>query len=222
MRWRKLVVSLLLVAVTIFDTVSLGSSVVHNEATETTIYAIDIGFAIYLLTMAIRSINQNDASQHSESVLHLTAMTTLATVFLGTTAILPTTPPVTTSVETASALQYIWHAKLCLYTIICVIMYTTPQGPRLQFPPERIYSEKTILAITNTDEENVCGISGKLSHIAFKSAVDKIVQALPLGIFYISRIRQRLSTSVTLLKPLKLGICPFFLQNCVHAIITLK
>jgi hypothetical protein len=221
MRWRKLLASLLLAIVTILDAVSLGWSVANEQITEIGIYAINVAFAIYLLTLAIRSINQNNAPRHSESVLHLTTITTLATVFLGTIAILPSAPPNTTA-EIAPTLWYIWHVKLCLYAIVCVMMYMTPQGPRLHFPPERIFSEKTILAITNTDEENVCGITGKSACIPFKLNIDDIGQGLLLGISCISHIPRRSFTLAMLLRPSKPEIYPLFLQPYERTIITPK
>jgi hypothetical protein len=157
--------SLLLAAIPIIDTISLGWSLANDETSQIAIYALNLAFSLYILILAVYSVNQNTVDIHSESILHLTTMNTLAATFLGSTAILPDTSPIAASLETVPALRAIWHAKLCLYTIVCIMAFTTPQGPRLRFPPERIYSDKTILATTNPDEENVCGLIGMFHYL---------------------------------------------------------
>jgi hypothetical protein len=161
MRWRKLFIFLLLAGIPVIDAIFLGWSVANDETADIVVYALSLAFSIYVLVLTVRSINQNITSSHSEFVLHLTTLTTLASVSLGSTALIPATSPTSKVVEGAPALRPLWYAKLSLYTAVCVMAFITQQGPRLRFPPDRIYSEKTILATTNTEEENVCGISGK-------------------------------------------------------------
>jgi hypothetical protein len=64
------------------------------------------------------------------------------------------------SVEAIPFLSYLWHTRLGLYIILCVMTITTRQGPPLRYPLDRIYAEKTRLAGTNTAEENVSGAVG--------------------------------------------------------------
>ena len=167
MRRRKLIMSTLLAAILAVNAVLLGWSVANDEAEEIAPYAIHIVFSLYLLAVALRSVNQNTISVHSESVLHLTTLTLLAFVFLGTIAILPSTPPTATLSETSPALWYLWHARLGLYMILFSMTSTTRQAPAFHYPPERIYTEKTVLAATNTDEENVTGVIGISSPVIF-------------------------------------------------------
>jgi len=153
--------SFLLGVILVIDTICLGYSAANNERSSLAIYAIHIAFSLYVLVLAVRSVNQDSIGPHSESILHLTALMTLATALLGATAILPVTPPpVAASLETVPALRGLWHLSLGLYTVVCIMSFTTPRGPRLHYPPESIYSDKTISARTNLEQDNVCGVVG--------------------------------------------------------------
>ncbi|KAF5378754.1 hypothetical protein D9615_006977 [Tricholomella constricta] len=159
MRWRKLLMTMLLVVVLVIDAISLGWSVANNESMEIVVNAIHVGFSLFLVILSARSVNETTTDGHSEYIIHLTSLTTLAFLLLGSTAILPDTPPLAASLGKRTPLHGLWLAKVALYTIACLLYFTTPQGPRLHFPAERIYSEKTLQAATNHEEENVAGVS---------------------------------------------------------------
>lgn len=144
----------------VINAVLLGWSIVHDEATQIETYALHINFSLYTIGLAFRSINQNAQSFHSESLLHLAILTTLASLLLSSIAILPDSPPITASVDTVPAISYLWHTRLVLYMITCVMTITTRQGPPLRYPLNRIYAEKTVLAGTSAAEENVSGSVG--------------------------------------------------------------
>ncbi|KAG6854494.1 hypothetical protein C0991_006096 [Blastosporella zonata] len=173
MRWRKFVLALLLTAILAIDGGLLGWSVANNEESEIVIYSLRVIFALYLVSLAGASVNETDAERHATYLYHLTPLTTMATLFLGSTAILPSSPPVTTSIK---VLPGLWYTSFALYTILCLSYFTTPQGPRLHFPAERIYSQKTIQAATNHDEENVSGVVGaSLYDVLLFSYTTKVV-----------------------------------------------
>ncbi|KAF9459133.1 multidrug resistance-associated ABC transporter [Collybia nuda] len=158
MRWRKLLISLLLATISVADTIPLVWSLVVDEPKATIVHAFSLAFSIYVFVLTLRAVNQNIASEHSNFVLHLTTLTTIAVTLLGVIAILPATSP-TAPVEINPILRAIRNVKLSLYTIVCLAAFVMPRGPPLHFPPEMIYSEKTVLESTNTEEENVCGVS---------------------------------------------------------------
>lgn len=150
----------------IATTTALGWTLATHEKQDTTIFALHLVYALYLFLIAARSIPQNSADSHSESILHLTVLITVAFMLLASTAILPTIPsPVPLSIDDESALKGLWYALTCIYGVVAVIAYTTPLGPPLHYPPSDIYSEKTVQSITNTDEDNTCGIISALSPI---------------------------------------------------------
>lgn len=160
MRRRKLSVTLLLAFIVALNASSLGWAIVTHGTQSIVTGDFGIIFSTYLLILAVYSINQEDVRLHTESILHITALSTIATSLFFASIILPDTTAVTTNVIEelrGDVPMGLWYATLVLYAIVSAISITTPLGPKLHFPPERIYSERTVSAITNKDEENVCG-----------------------------------------------------------------
>jgi hypothetical protein len=160
---RKIAISLLLAAVLVINAISLGWAVANNETADIAILAIQVGFSVFLVVLAFRSVNLDTPNAHSRYILHLTSLSTIATALLGTTVLLPDTPPLTASNDESLVLRRLQYARLALYALVCLITITTPLGPPLHYRPEDIYSEKTVQTITNTTEENVSGSIGKFS-----------------------------------------------------------
>ena len=177
MRLRKALLSLLLAFTVVISTVSLGWSIANNEHIDITIYSLHLSFALYLFLVSARSVLQVTVDDHSDSIIHLTALLTVAFLLLGSAAILPDSPPpVVASIDDEPVLKGLWYALLSLYTVGCILAYSTPLGPRLHYPPSDIYSEKTVKSITNVDENNVCGSMGR-----------RLLRPKFLGFNYISR-----------------------------------
>ncbi|KAF8888648.1 hypothetical protein BD779DRAFT_455287 [Infundibulicybe gibba] len=167
MRWRKLFIGLLLFATVSINTILFGLSLaVGGTLCDLSIYGIHTGVSIYFLVLAIRSIPQKEIGKHSESVLHLAVLSTSAAFLLGSAAILPDTPPpIVASTEPSSPIYALWLARLILYMAVCSVTMTTARGPPLWFPPERIYSEKTMSTATNADRENVVWLGNLASSL---------------------------------------------------------
>ncbi|KAJ8520309.1 hypothetical protein ONZ45_g2846 [Pleurotus djamor] len=164
MRLIKLVISSLLAVILVLETICLAYYTTIDRTEEIPIYAIHAASTLYILLVATRSIKQVDPGLHSESLIHLTALTTIASALLWGTAILPSTPPpVVQFHEAEPVMQGLWYSILSLYLITCVVSFITPQGPAYHYPPSRIYSEKVVEKITNKDHENVCGVIGASS-----------------------------------------------------------
>ena len=161
MRWRKALLSLFLAFAVVISTVSLGWSTANNDHDDMKIYSLHLCFALYVFVTSARSVLQDTACDHSVSVLHLTALLTVAFLLLGLAAILPDPPSVAVSIHDESVLLGPWYALLGIYAFGCILAYSTPLGPPLHYPPSDIYSEKSVKSITNTDERNVCGTTGR-------------------------------------------------------------
>ena len=152
--------SLFLAFAVVISTVSLGWSIANNDHVDMEIYSLHLFFALYVFVISARSVLTID--DHSDSILHLTALLTVAFSLLGSAAILPDTPPpLAASIDDEPVLLGMWYTLLGIYTVGCILAYSTPLGPPLHYPPSDIYSEKTIKSITNTDEQNVCGTTGR-------------------------------------------------------------
>ena len=167
MRWRKALLSLFLAFAVVISRISLGSTV-NNNHDDMIIYSLHLFFAFYVFVTSARSVFQDTAYDHSISVLHLTALLTVAFLLLGSAAIFPAPPSVAVSIDDESFLLNLWYALLGIYTVGCIVVYSTPLGPPLHYPPSDIYSEKTVKSITNTDERNVCGTTGMHLFFCFK------------------------------------------------------
>jgi len=162
MRWWKALLSLILAFAVVISTVSLGWSITKNDHMNTAIYSLHLFFALYVFLISARSVFQVTTDDHSNSIIHLAALLTVALLLLGSVAILPKSPhPVAASIDDEPVLLRLWYALLGIYTVGCVLAYSTSLGPPLHYPPSAIYSEKTVNSITNMDERNVCGTTGR-------------------------------------------------------------
>lgn len=161
MRWRKLLISFLLSLTVIINAVALGFAAANEEQYDVIVASLQLFFSLYVFLLSARSVGQTTAHEHANSILHVTGLTTVAFALLGSIAILPDSPPPVAASgvgRSEPVLVYLWYTLVGLYTILCVLTFTTPLGPPLYFPPENIYSKKTVESITNKDEENVCGL----------------------------------------------------------------
>jgi hypothetical protein len=145
------------------STASLGYSIIINDHVDIKIYSLHLLFALYIFVISARSVLQFTTIDHAESILHLTALLTVAVSLLGSVAILPdSSPTIAASIDDSPVLLGLWYSLLGIYAISCILAYSTPLGPPLHYPPSDIYSEKIVTSITNMDEQNVCGTTGRI------------------------------------------------------------
>ena len=104
MRWRKALLTLFLVFAVVISTVSLGWSIANSDHDDMKIYSFHLIFAVYVFVISARSVLQVTTDDHSCSILHLTALLTVAFLLLGPAAILPGLPPVAVSIDEESVL----------------------------------------------------------------------------------------------------------------------
>jgi hypothetical protein len=210
MRWRKALLSLVLAFAAVISAVALGWSIANNDHSDMTIYGLHLSFALYVFVISARSVLQVVSDDHSDSIIHLSALLTVAISLLGSAAILPDSPPpVATSVDDEPVLLGMWYALFGIYTVGCIIAYSTPLGPPLHYPPSDIYDEKTVKSITNMDEQNVCGTTGRLLLRLESVSFNRILLQMPLpGISYCSHIPLKSFGLEISQKALILGIYP--------------
>ncbi|KAF8649184.1 hypothetical protein AX16_005982 [Volvariella volvacea WC 439] len=183
MRLRKMFLSFILSLVLILETIRFGwlNILEDSPISESLIISsIHIIFVTYLLVIAVHSINQDTARQHGLSVIHLAVLSLIAAILQTASAIIPNTPrPVAiheVDPEERMHLQKLWYGALAGYIITAVVAMSTPRGPPLYYPPEGIYSEKTVQQMTNTDRENVSGVIGASPwSVLFFSYTTKVV-----------------------------------------------
>ncbi|KAG7095389.1 hypothetical protein E1B28_006144 [Marasmius oreades] len=125
-------------------------------------HSLNVYFAIYLLALCLQSIYRCTVERHSESVLHITVLTTIPALLLTTLSLLPETPLSQVNLQRVSPIgdhDNLWYIMVVLYLSACILAFTTPQGPPLYYPPSAIYLPKAVESITNKDKENVTGLA---------------------------------------------------------------
>jgi len=159
MRWSKGLTSLLLAFSLSISAVSLGWSVINDNSSSIVLYALHVAFNLYLFIISVRSTYQDTLEYHSESIIHISILLTIAFVLLGIASILPSEPsPIISTFQDIRVLEILQLVNVGIYGIAWILSVTTPMGPPMHYSPSNIYSEKTVQAITNMDENNVCGI----------------------------------------------------------------
>ncbi|KAF8178262.1 multidrug resistance-associated ABC transporter [Pholiota molesta] len=148
MRWRKIFISFLLAFGLVITTAALGWSIIGAENHDTIVHSLQSAFSLYVFLLASLSVRQDATEAHTEFILHLTALLSIAFALLGCFAMIPH----------VSSTSGWWYAVIGIYAIACATCYTTPLGPPLHFSPSPIYSDRIVRAITNKDEVNVCGV----------------------------------------------------------------
>jgi hypothetical protein len=150
MRWRKIFISFLLAFGLVVTTAALGWSITSAEIHYTAVHSLQAAFSLYVFLLASLSVRQNATEAHTESILHLTTLLSIAFASLACSAMIP-------HVSSTSSWGY---AVIGVYAIAGATCYTTPLGPPLHFSPSAIYSDRIVREITNKDEVNVCGVVG--------------------------------------------------------------
>jgi hypothetical protein len=159
MRLRKILLTFILAVIVALQTVSLSWTALEGDQSNITLYALHLAFSLYLLVIAAVSVKR-EYSVHEHLIIHLSALTCLASALLGVIAILPSSR-FPTGIASANLLpKGLFYATTTLYFCAVVLAATTPCGPPFHFPPEQIYSDKTLMAITSKYEDNVCGVIG--------------------------------------------------------------
>ncbi|KAG0704981.1 multidrug resistance-associated ABC transporter [Suillus ampliporus] len=179
MRNRKLLLVFLSAAILALEGISLGWSAYtldgQNMLAE---HICRTTFALYVGVLVVRSLSQCTTDHHSESVIHITALTFFSSVLHFSAAILPSSNSISAlNLQAFPPLLAFWYSMTALYTLAFAIIATTPRGPPLHFSPSLIYSQKTIDDTTNGSYDNVCGLPGtSVIDYLFFCYVTRVVQ----------------------------------------------
>ncbi|KAI0066796.1 multidrug resistance-associated ABC transporter [Artomyces pyxidatus] len=159
-RFNMMVLSLLFSIILAVQATSLTYAIYLSLTSSITVYVLHLVFAAYLICISVRSLTRDASSSHTETMVHISALTFLAFATLGTTALIPENSISMSEEAAPQVLNVLWYVAFALYTCACLLAITTPLGPALHYPTSRIYSEKTVAAITNTAPDNVSGVTG--------------------------------------------------------------
>lgn len=158
MRVRKVVQTALLVLLVIFDAISLGWLIIADDSSAEIPHivasSLQLAFSFYILVLSLYTIGEVEVDAHWTSVMHIWGMVSLATALYATRLLLPKS---LTSAPEAPFTKIFDFASLGLYVILFGIASFTNRGPKVHFPPERIYSAKTLSSSAPTVYANVTG-----------------------------------------------------------------
>jgi hypothetical protein len=161
---RKLLLVTICALLVAVDTTALGYSLALQTSDETVSFLLRILFDIYLVILTALTIQDVEIPHHWVAVVHLSTLSVLAFTLSFVVSILPKTDDVQVSFvedsEDSRLLVGLWYTNLALIFLAVTVSITTPRGPKLHFPSEAIYSEKTLETSTTHAYDNVCGISG--------------------------------------------------------------
>ncbi|KAJ7779182.1 multidrug resistance-associated ABC transporter [Mycena metata] len=141
MRPRKLALVLVLAGLVIIASVTDGKTG-YSEV-------VSITFPAYLSFIAAISLSTRDRTDHAYYTTTLAVLAASALIILFIDVLIPS----------SSSSQPHQHDVLVLglYLVASALILTMPRGPRLDYPPENIYSEK-VLSLAHASTVNVNGV----------------------------------------------------------------
>ncbi|KAF8507555.1 multidrug resistance-associated ABC transporter [Gautieria morchelliformis] len=162
-RIRKFILIAIYAALVSIDTTAFGYSLASQVPTETLSFLFRTLFDIYLVILAALTLQDVEVPHHWVTTVHLSALSIFAFTLSFVTSILPETDDIQVSLakesNSSQLLTGIWYTNLLLTFFAVTVSSTIPRGPKLHFPSEAIYSEKTLETSTTHDYDNVCGLS---------------------------------------------------------------
>lgn len=104
----------------------------------------------YYLMIVIASLLDCQRN-HGPALKHLQVLSSIKVATMGTITFLPARKTISDGQDVLSAWNIDLVCSIAAWTVIVFI----PQGPRLHYPPEKVYSSQTLLASETFPEENV-------------------------------------------------------------------
>lgn len=155
MRVRKVILACVMLLIVAVHTSTIGwAAVTDSSAHLVAAGCLLTAFALYVLVLASLSIRESNIDEHWATTIHLSSLTTTAVSLLAVAAALPS---VAVEDGVLRALNYV---SLTLWAVAWFIAVRTKRGPKLHYPSDLVYSEKTLSGTTTRVEDNVCGITG--------------------------------------------------------------
>jgi len=179
--FRKIMFAISLVPPTVINLVALGlhlsslsENIVHSRVLTsyaTMSYILLVPFHVYLLFQAIHYLGLNDVDRHWFLTVHLSAVLFVGFFTQFLMVLLPADPSISAvtpkmllfalasgprkTIEILRALQP------ALLLVAGLLVGTTPRGPKLHFPLEKIYTPKTIASLKEMAQSDEATPSSK-------------------------------------------------------------
>jgi hypothetical protein len=153
-RISKLVLSVIFALLVVNHAIGLGWAVASGDGyvVPSTLHLITFA---YLLTLCGSNLSANTISTSWPTVIHISALTALSFLLQATSLLLPSERPSTSSPEGESNGTTFWFISWVLTTVAMMLSWTIPRGPSRHFPPERVFTLKTLANASSLERNNV-------------------------------------------------------------------
>ncbi|KAJ6618215.1 hypothetical protein B0H10DRAFT_2217975 [Mycena sp. CBHHK59/15] len=148
MRRRKIVLSSVLAAALATQLTSLAS--LARLGASSFLKSAPTAFTAYLLLFSTLSLNANDGASHSYYVMTVAVLIGSSSCLFAGVALFPSSER-----EFSSFPTILRYQGFALYLVSSAVVITTPSGPPLHFPLDKIYSKQTVEAVRSHAANNV-------------------------------------------------------------------
>jgi hypothetical protein len=151
-RIAKLVLSIIFALLVVDHAIGLGWAVASGDGyvVPSTLHLIT---SVYLLTLCASNLSANTISTSWPTVIHISALTALSSLLQATSLLLPSERPSISSPEEESSGTVFWFISWVLTTVAMMLSWTIPRGPSRYFPPERVFTLKSLANASSSSEE---------------------------------------------------------------------
>lgn len=156
-RIAKLVLSIIFALLVVDHAIGLGWAVASGDGhvVASTLHLIT---SVYLLTLCASNLAANTISTSWPTVIHISALTAVSSLLQATSLLLPSERPSTSSPEGESSGTRFWFISWVLTTVAMAVAWTIPRGPARYFPPERVFTLKSLADASFSTGNNVSGV----------------------------------------------------------------
>jgi len=153
-RIAKLILSIIFALLVVDHAIGLGWAVASGDGyiVPSTLHLITFA---YLLTLCASNLSANTISTSWPIVIHIATLTALSSLLQATSLLLPSEHPSISSPEGKSNGVMFWFISWVLTTVAMMLSWTIPRGPSRYFPPERVFTLKTLANASFSARNNV-------------------------------------------------------------------
>ena len=150
----KLVLSVIFALLVVDHAIGLGWAVASGNG-YIAASILHLITSVYLLTLCGTNLSANTISTSWPTVIHISALTAISSLLQATSLLLPNERPSVSSPEGESSGTRFWFISCVLTTLAMILAWTTPRGPARYFPPERVFTLKSLANVSSSARNNV-------------------------------------------------------------------
>ena len=195
-RISKLILSIIFALLVVDHAIGLGWAVSSGDGyvVPSTLHLITFG---YLLALCASNLSASTISTSWPAVIHLSALTALSSLLQATSLLLPSEHPSISAPEDESNGTTFWFISWVLTTVAMMLSWTIPRGPPRYFPPERVFTLKSLANASPSTRNNVS--TAVSTSVWGKKKINGLYIGLPLTFHSTGVIFFQYTTAVVML-----------------------